>query len=363
MKKLPASCAVVVFLAVLAYQAQASIVVLTRDTRTQSTPNTMQGKRLAEYDQTTLFPDKDLLIRQKVLDGVFIRDNNDITLSILGAMSFGLPSDGSDLPEYNPIIDIAVPPFDEDLSAGNDILDAVYIRDNNGLILPTIPAAMSGSLILEEKGFPEYNPMPVPATRLLVLSPMDSLRRTPYGEACFSALFSDKDLFAVSEILGAVYVRNNDNIIQPTTSGAAFIGLTFKDTYVPGYDLITNIATLFFDEDLFAGNQLIDMVYIPGSNIIPSAASDAALGSLTFENKSPIEYSHPTNIAALHLGESIFANIGTFYITADSFVIPEPSPIAILGLGSLYLLRKRKGLKKQAYAPAQRNHIGLSLLV
>jgi len=210
MKKLPTSCALVVFLAVLAYQVRASIVVLTGDTRTQSTPNTMQGNRLAEYDQTTLF--------------------------------------------------------------------------------------------------------------------------------------SDKDLFAINEILGAVYVRNNDNIIQPTTSGVAYIGLTFKDTYVPDYDLITNIATLFFDEDLFAGNQLIDMVYIPGNNIIPSAALDAALGSLTFENKSPIEYNHPTNITALHLGESIFANIGTFYITSDSFVIPEPSPIAILGLGSLYLLRKRKGV-------------------
>jgi hypothetical protein len=123
-----------------------------------------------------------------------------------------------------------------------------------------------------------------------------------------------------------------------------FSSLFFRDFDLPYYNPISNIAILFFDEEFFAGNQLIDMVNIPGNNIIPSAASDATLEDLIFENRGPIEYAPTTSIMALYLGESIFANIDNLYITTDSFVTPEPAPIAILGLGSLYLLRKRKGM-------------------
>lgn len=300
MKKLPTSCAVVVFLAALAYQADATIVTLTKDIGTPGTLKSIEVNRLTDYDLTA---------------------ENDITLSnILDATSGSLTCNGSDLAGYNPIIDIAVINFDEDLSARNDTLDAVYVRDNNDLILPTIPAAMPGGLILEDKGFPEYNPMPD-----------------------IASLFYYKDLFALSDILNIVYLRNNDGTIL-TTSRVMFSSLIFRDFDLPYYNPISNIAILFFDEEFFAGNQLIDMVNFPGNNIIPSAASDATLEDLTFENRVLIEYNHPTNITALHLGESIFANIDNLYITTDSFVTPEPAPIAILGLGSLYLLRKRKGM-------------------
>ena len=318
MKKLPTSCTVVVFLAVLAYQVKATTLALTKDT---VTPGTLSAAE-------TLFPDRDLFTRNEILGALYIRDNNDVTLSnILGAVSFGLTSDGSELPKYIPIIDISVLLFDEDLSAGNYIRDAVYVRVDNDLILPTIPAAMPGGLILEDKGFPEYNPMPD-----------------------ISTLFYYKDLFAVSDILNIVYLRNKDGKVL-TTSRAMFSRLIFGYFDLPYYNPIDNIAILFFDEDLFAANQLIDMVHIPGSNIIPSAASGAALDGLTFKNRGLLEYNHPTSIKTLYLRESIFTNIGTLYITTDSFVIPEPAPIAILGLGSLYLLRKRKSRGRPMYLP------------
>lgn len=234
MKKLPTSCAVVVFLAVLACRVDATIIALTKGTGTPGTLTAMDVSLLTEYDLT---------------------------------------------------------------SAKNKIPDAVYVRDNNDLILPTTSAAMPGSLILEDKGLPEYNPMPDVAT-----------------------LFSVKDLFAV----------NN-----------------------PDYDPIASIATMFFDEDLFAENQLTDAIYIPRDNIIPSAAPDAMPNRLTLENSVTIKYNPTTNIAALHLGESIFANMDTYasyrridalYVTTDGIVTPEPTTIAVLGLGSLFLLRKRKGV-------------------
>jgi len=161
MKKLPTSCAVVVFLAALAYQADATIIALTKGTGTPGTLTAMDVSRLTEYDLT---------------------------------------------------------------SAKNEIPDAVYVRDNNDLILPITSATMPGNLILEDKGLPEYNPMPDVAT-----------------------LFSAEDLFAVND---------------------------------PDYDLRAGIVTLFFDEDLFAGNQLVDAIYILRDNIIPSAAPDAILNRL-----------------------------------------------------------------------------------
>jgi len=309
MKKLPTSCAVVMFLAVLAYQADATIVTLTKDT---VTPGTLSAAE-------TLFPDRDLFTRNEILGALYIRDNNDVTLSnILGAVSFGLTSDGSDLPNYIPIINISVLLFGEGPYVEIDMRDEDYVRIDNGLILPTIPAAMPGGLILEDKGFPEYNPMPDVST-----------------------LFYYKDLFAVSDILNIVYLRNKDGIIL-TTSRVTFSSQFFRDVDLPYYNPISNIAILFFDEDLFVETQLFDMVYIPGSNIIPKAASDATLEDLTFDNRGLLGYNHPTSIEALYLRESIFVNIGTFYITTESFGTPEPAPIAILGLGSLYVLRKRK---------------------
>ncbi len=290
MKKLPTSCAVAVCLAVLAYQADATIVTLTKGTGTPGTLTAMDVSRLTEYGLTSA--------KNKILDVVYVRDNNDLILpTSSAAMPGSLILEDKGLPEYNPMPDVATLFSAKDLFAVNKILDVVYVRDNNELILPTSSAAMPGSLILEDKGLPEYNPMPDVAT-----------------------LFSAKDLFAVND---------------------------------PDYDPIAGIATLFFDEDLFAGNQLVDAIYIPRNNIIPSAAPDAMLNRLTLDNSGTIKYNPTTNIAALHLGESIFANMDTYasyrridalYVTADSFATPEPTTIVILGLGSLYLLRKRKGV-------------------
>jgi len=290
MKKLPTSCAVVVCLAVLAYQADATIVTLTKGTGTTGTLTAMDVSRLTEYDLTSA--------KNKIPDAVYVRDNNDLILpTTSAAMPGSLILEDKGLPEYNPMPDIATLFSAEDLFAVNEILDVVYVRDNNDLILSATSAAMPGSLILEDKGLPEYNPMPDVAT-----------------------LFSAEDLFAVND---------------------------------PDYEPITGIATLFFDEDLFAGNQLVDAIYIPRDNIIPSAAPDAMLNRLTLENSGTIKYNPTTNIAALHLGESIFANMDTYasyrridalYVTTDGIVTPEPATIAVLGLGSLFLLRKRKGV-------------------
>jgi len=165
---------------------------------------------------------------------------------------------------------------------------------------------MPGGLILEDKGFPEYNPMPDVST-----------------------LFYYKDLFAVSDILNIVYLPNNDGIIL-TTSPAMFSSLIFRDFDLPYYNPISNIAILFFDQDLFAGNQLFDMVYIPGNNIIPSAASDATLEDLIFDNRGPIEYPPITSIMALYLGESIFSNIGMLFSVSEACICSENAKAKLL---------------------------------
>ncbi len=235
----------------------------------------------------TLFPKRDLFTRNQILDALYIRDNNDIKLSnILNATPYGLTSDGGELSKYNPLIDINVLLINPERFTGNDKQDTVDVHDNNDLILPSRSAAMPGSLILEYMGYPEYNPMPD-----------------------ITMLFSDKDLFVGSDI-----------------------------------------EILFFNEDFFAGKKLIDMVYIPGKdNIIPSVAPYAALDGRLLEKSSQLEYYPGTNITSSYLQRSISGNIDTLYTTEDTYVIPEPAPITVLCLGSLFLLIKRKARPGQPY--------------
>jgi hypothetical protein len=277
MKKLPISCAVVVLLAWPACQVDATIIALTNGTGTPGILNSME----------TLFPNRDLFTRNEILGALYIRDNNDVTLSnILGATPYGLTSDSGELSKYNPLIDVNVLLINAERFTGNDTQDTVDVHDNNDLILPTRPAAMPGGLILEYMGYPEYNPMPD-----------------------VTMLFSDKDLFVESDI-----------------------------------------EILFFNGDFFTGNQLIDIVYIPGKdNIIPSVAPYAALDGRLLEKSSPLEYYPGTNITSSYLQRSISGNIDTLYTTEDTYVIPEPEPITILCLGSLFLLIKRKARPGQPY--------------
>jgi hypothetical protein len=323
MKKLPACCIIAVLLTVTADKANATIVALTSGIETPIKPALTGRHHLTEYDEKTiLFPYKN-----KVPNAAYIPDNNDTTLSNKLDMTNGhLTGDGGAIVDYGPMTNIALLILKASQFSDNNVLKAVHVRDNNDLILPIIPAGIPGSLILEDKGFPEYNPIPEVAKLL------------PY-----------KSCLAINNILDIIYIRRNKNTIRPDTPGVTFGGsISGKSNTTKNKPLI-NKATLFFKvKDLSVTNHFYETPNISSTYNILSAVPNAASEVLSFDNTCPAVYNSITNFRPSHLQKNNFANIRTCYTTKDSTIIPEPAPIAVLGFGSLFLVRKHKSNHRNA---------------
>ena len=235
----------------------------------------------------------------------------------LGGLSFN----SDDLAEYDSTSDTATLYFDGTLFGGNENIDAAHVLANGNIILSVEKDGTTlGGLTFGNGDLIEYNPT------------------TDVG-----TLYFDESLFGSNEDIDAVNILDNGNIILSTIDGATLGGLTFGGGDLAEYNPTTNVATLFFDGSLFDGAENIDAVHIlDNGNIILSTAGGATLDGLTFANGSLAEYNPTTDVATLYFSEALFsnnANIDAVYVTT----VPEPATIALLGLGSLIFIgRKRK---------------------
>lgn len=230
----------------------------------------------------------------------------------LGGLTF---SKGA-LVEYNPTTDTATLYFDGGLFSGPTDIDAAHLLDNGNIVLSTAATATLGGLTFGKGDLIEYNPITNTAT-----------------------LFLDENLFSSSQPnINAVYVRDSGNIILSTTGNATLGGLGFGKDDLIEYNPTTDMAALFFDGNLFSGNEDIDAVHIFSSgNIVLSTVGAATLGGLAFGAGDLAEYNPITNTATLYFDENNFsasANIDGAYIVS----IPEPATIVLLSLGCLVLI-------------------------
>lgn len=233
----------------------------------------------------------------------------------------GLTFNSGDLAEYNPTTDTATLYFDGTLFGSSENIDAAHILANGNIILSVDKDGTTlGGLTFGNGDLIEYNPT------------------TDVG-----TLYFDESLFGSNEDIDAVHILDNSNIILSTIDGATLGGLTFGSGDLAEYNPTTDVATLFFDGSLFDGSENIDAVHIlDNGNIILSTEGGATLDGLTFANGSLAEYNPTTDVATLYFAETLFsnnANIDAVYVTT----LPEPATIALLGLGSLVLVgRKRR---------------------
>jgi hypothetical protein len=235
-----------------------------------------------------------------------------------------LAGDGSVPVDDGPMTNIALLILERSRFSNNDIPKAIHVRDNNDLILPITPAAMPGSLILEDKGFPEYNPIPKVA------------KLPPY-----------KSFLAANNILDIIYIRRIKNTIRPDTHGVTFISSIFGK--LAKNKPLINTATLFYKvKDLPATNHFYETPNISSTYNISSTVPDVSSGVLSFDNICPAIYNSITSFRPLRTHKNTFDNIGTRYTTKDSTIIPEPVSIAFLGFGSVFLLRKHKSNHRNA---------------
>ncbi len=235
----------------------------------------------------------------------------------LGGLSFGNDA----LAEYNPTTDVATLFLDGSLLTGTGTnIDSVHILDSGNIILSTTGTATLGGLSFGKKDLIEYNPTTDTST-----------------------LYFDGALFSGNSDIDAAYINGSANIILSTTGNTTLGGLSFGNDDLIEYNPTTDTATLFLDGNLLTGNGTnIDAAHILSSgNIILSTAGAATLGGLSFANGDLAEYNPTTDLATLYFNESLFAgnaNVDAVYVTT----LPEPATIALLGLGCVVLIGGRK---------------------
>ena len=124
-----------------------------------------------------------------------------------------------------------------------------------------------------------------------------------------ATIFFDENLFAAGENIDAFHLLSDGTAPLSTAGPATLGGLTFADGDVARYDFASDTATLFFDEDLFSGSEDIDAIHLMNETTLRlSTVGNATLGGLAFADGDVVSYDIGSDTATLVFSESLFAN-------------------------------------------------------
>jgi len=116
--------------------------------------------------------------------------------------------------------------------------------------------------------------------------------------------------FSDPENVISVHVLNNGNTVLSTDSGATLGGLSFSDIDLVEYNRSTGAASIFFDGDATSLSQEIRALHIlDNGNIVFAPDADTTLGGLTFGRDQLVEYDPIADTATLYFdGEALFSD-------------------------------------------------------
>jgi len=150
-----------------------------------------------------------------------------------------------------------------------------------------------------------------------------------------ATLYFDENLFGGDEDIDAAHILDNGNIILSAEGGATLGGLGFADGDLIEYNPTTDTAILFFSEGLFGSDEDIDAVHIlTNGNIILSTIDGATLGGVSFGDGDLIEYNPTTDTATLFFDESLFSadeDIDAVHILESGNIVLSTCGAATLG--------------------------------
>jgi len=175
----------------------------------------------------------------------------------------------------------------------------------------------------------------LPATRVvggITVTDGDVVRYDPVND--IATLLLDESDFATGAEVDGVHVLPNGHLLLSTADSEVLFGVAFRDGDIVDYDPFTNTVVLVFDEDVFAGNEDLDALWLGSDGAYYlSTRNNASLGGLSFQGNDVVRWDPLTGVATLALdGASLPANV----VLASGF-LPEPGLLAI-GSGLLGVL-------------------------
>lgn len=243
----------------------------------------------------------------------------DIVLSTTETETLGgVEMRDGDLVNYNFDTDTGTIVFNEDLFSHNEDVDALHILDNGNFVISTKNGATLGGLTFEDGDLVEYN-----------------------ASTGTASLFFDEDLFSGNEDIDALSILANGNLVLSTTGSATLGGLSFGRDDLIAYDPVAGTASLYFNGNAFTSYcEDIDAVHVLASgNILLSTITGATLGGLTFEDGDVVEYNPQTHTATIFFDEDLL-QCNTEDV--DAVYVPEPCTIALLGMGGIGLIARKR---------------------
>jgi len=163
-----------------------------------------------------------------------------------------------------------------------------------------------------------------------------------------ASLFFSCENFAGIEDIDAVHVLSDGHIVLSTKTAArlGLNGLSFEDGDLVEYDPDTDTASLFFRQDAFQGTPNVDAVHVfeEKGTILLSTASTASLGGLVDFSRGDVVLYDPAIDAALpFFGVSNFASVENVNAV---HVVPLSEPgealMLVAGIALLAMVGRRR---------------------
>ena len=228
----------------------ANTIILTTESSATLGGLDFTDKDLAEYnsfaDSASLFFDGNALGLANDIDAVHVLANGNIVMSAINSVTLGgVTAENEDLIEYDPVNDTATLFFDGSalMSSGSTDISAVYVLPDSNLLLTNEYAVTLGGLSFDNNDIISYNPTNDTASIVL-----------------------DGDAVGLSAWINAVHVLENGNIVLSIDGNGSLGGLNFEEGDLVEYDLANDVATLYFDHNLFSGNENIRAAFITGNS-------------------------------------------------------------------------------------------------
>ena len=193
--------------------------------------------------------------------------------------------------------------YDLSADSGSVFLNDASVFENEDNNIDAVHVLGDGRIVLSTSSSAEYDVVGPDPT----FSDGDLVLYDPVADT--ATIFLDEDLFSNNADIDALHLLGNGNYILSTTDSETLGGLSFRDGDLVEYNPFTDTATLFFNEDLFTGNEDINAVHIlDNGHIVLSTTNDASLGGLSFENGDLVEYDPIAGTASLFLDEDLFSS-------------------------------------------------------